>query len=71
MEWNYNMNECPLDTVVCLLSKDDNILLPEQEFVGTITSNGKFIIRGKCYFGNPDYFYRSAIVAWKTIETNQ
>ena len=65
MDWNYDMDSCPLDTKVCLLSGDGNILLPQQEFIGTITDNGRFRTRGECYSGDPDYFYRSAIVAWK------
>ncbi len=68
MEWNYDMESCPLDTKVCLLSGDGNLLLPQQEFVGTITHNGRFRTRGECYSGDPDYFYRSSIVAWKECE---
>lgn len=64
-EWNYDMESCPLDTKVCLLSSDDSLLLPQREYVGTITFNGRFKTRGECYEGDPDYFYRSAIVAWK------
>ena len=64
-DWNYNMDYCPLDTKVRLLSSDDCMLLPQMEFVGTLTDNGNYITRGKCYKGDPDYFYRSKIVAWK------
>lgn len=35
--WNYNMDECPLDTCVHLLSDNKDILLPQMDFVGTIT----------------------------------
>ena len=66
--WNYDMDSCPLDTKVYLLSSNDCFLLPQREYVGTITHNGKFKTRGECYSGNPDYFYRSAIVAWKPFE---
>ena len=59
------MDSCPLDTKVRLLSSDDCMLLPQMEFVGTLTDNGNYITRGKCYKGDPDYFYRSKIVAWK------
>lgn len=65
MEWNYNMESCPIDTRVCLLTADDCPLLLQQEFVGTLTFNGRFITRGECYSGDPDHFYRSKIVAWK------
>lgn len=63
--WNYDIDSCPLNTKVRLLSADNCLLLPQMEFVGTLTDNGRFITRGKCYEGDPDYFYRSVIVAWK------
>ena len=66
MGWNYNLNEAPIDTPIQLLSGDDCLLLPQQEFVGTITyGNKNELVRGECLVGDPDYFYRSAIVAWK------
>lgn len=64
-DWNYDMESCPLDTKVRLLSGDDCFLLPQQEYVGTITFNGRFKTRGKCYEGDADYFYRSKMIAWK------
>ena len=67
-DWNYDMESCPLDTKVHLLSSDDCFLLPQREYVGTITHNGRFKTRGECYSGDPDYFYRSEIVAWKPFE---
>ena len=67
-DWNYDMESCPLDTKVHLLSSDDCFLLPQREYVGTITHNGRFKTRGECYSGDPDYFYRSSIVAWKPFE---
>ena len=67
-DWNYDMDSCPLDTKVYLLSSNDCFLLPQREYVGTITHNGRFKTRGECYSGDPDYFYRSAIVAWKPFE---
>ncbi len=63
--WNYDMESCPLDTKVRLLSTDVSLFLPQREYVGTITFNGRFKTRGELYDGDPDYFYRSAIVAWK------
>ena len=66
-EWNYNMVEAPLNTAIKLLSADDCLLLPQMEYVGTIIDNGRYRTRGECIEGNPDYFYRSAIVAWKPI----
>ena len=67
-DWNYDMESCPLDTKVYLLSSDDCLLLPQREYVGTVTDNGRFKTRGECYSGDPDYFCRSAIVAWKPFE---
>ncbi len=65
MDWNYDMDSCPLDTKVFLLSANDNLLLPQREFVGTLTRKGHSVTRGKCFSGDPEYFYRSKIVAWE------
>ena len=66
MEWNYNLNEAPIDTPIQLLSANDCILLPQKIFIGTITYNHKGeLTRGECLVGEPDYFYRSEIVAWR------
>ena len=68
MKWNYDMNLCPLNTKVKLLSSDDCLLLPRREYIGEIINNGRYLTRGKLYSGDPEYFYRSAIVAWKVLE---
>ena len=69
MEWNYNLNEAPIDTPIQLLSRNDSPILPQQEFVGTITyGHRNELVKGECLVGNPDYFYRSAIIAWKEIK---
>lgn len=65
MDWNYDMDSCPLDAKVFLLSANDSLLLPQREFVGTLTRNGYSVRRGECFSGDPEYFYRSKIVAWK------
>lgn len=65
MDWNYDMDSCPLDTKVFLLSANDNLLLPQREFVGTLMCKGHSVTIGKCFSGDPEYFYRSKIVAWK------
>ena len=65
MDWIYDMDSCPLDTKVFLLSANDNLLLPQREFVGTLMCKGHSVTRGKCFSGDPEYFYRSKIVAWK------
>lgn len=67
MAWNYDMDSCPLDTEVRLLSEAGNPLLPQHAFIGTITHNG----RGICRAGDPDYFYRSKLVAWQPIYKNE
>lgn len=67
MEWNYNMKEAPLETPIRLLSDDDCFLLPQREYVGTIIDNGTYLTRGECIEGDPEYFHRSAIVAWKPL----
>ncbi len=66
-EWNYDLESCPLNTKVQLLSASDCLLLPQMKFVGTIISNGRFKTRGECFEGNPEYFYRSEIIAWKNL----
>lgn len=33
MKWNYDMNLCPLNTKVKLLSSDDCLLLPRREYI--------------------------------------
>ncbi len=67
MDWNYDIESCPLDTKVCLLSAECP-LLPQMEYIGTITFNGRFKVKGECFSGDPDCFYRSAIVAWKQCQ---
>lgn len=65
--WNYNMNQCPLNTRVKLLSENDFPILPQMEFEGTIIRNNEYLTRGKCLVGDPDYFYRSKIIAFQLI----
>ena len=68
-QWNYNMEEAPLDTQIELLSANDCFLLPQTKYVGTIVDNGRYRTRGECIKGDPDYFYRSSIVAWRPISS--
>lgn len=63
MKWSYDMNICPLNTKIRLLSSDDCLLLPQREYIGEIVDNGEYRTRGKLYSGDPDCFYRSAIIA--------
>lgn len=71
MSWNYDMDTCPLNTKVRLLSGDGSLFLPQREYIGEIVHNGRYRTRGRCYSGDPDYFYRSAIIAWKPLEEGQ
>lgn len=68
MEWNYDFEKIPLNIPVKLLSSDDCFLLPQMEYVGTVENNGSNLVRGKCIIGDHEYFYRSAIIAWKFLE---
>jgi len=66
--WNYNLEEAPLDTPIELLSSNDCFLLPQMKYIGTIISNGRGDrVRGNCIEGDPDYFYRSDLIAWRSI----
>lgn len=62
--WNYDMEKCPLNKKVFLLSDDDFPVLPQGIYIGTIIDNGKYKTRGECFMGDPDCFYRSKIIAW-------
>ena len=70
-EWNYNMNEVPLGTPLKLLSRNDDFLMPQREYVGTMIHDGIFPTHGECIEGNPDHFYRSIMVAWKRLEESE
>lgn len=63
MRWNYNMNECPLDTPICLLS-EDGFLFPQQQFIGILRKKNNQLCKGECIKGNAKYFYISKLVAW-------
>lgn len=36
MSWNYDMDTCPLNTKVRLLSGDGSLFLPQREYIGEI-----------------------------------
>lgn len=67
MDWNYDMDSCPLDTKVFLLSASDNLLLPQREFVGTLTCKGHSVRRGKCFSGCPEYFTEVKLLRGRNI----
>ena len=62
MKWNYNMNSCPIDTRVKLLSENKR-----NTFEGTITlsHDGKYKVKGNIFVGNGDYFYKLGLLAWR------
>lgn len=64
LEWDYDMEKCPQNQKVFLLSDDEFPILPQNIYVGTIIDNGRFKTRGECFMGDRDYFYRSKIIAW-------
>ena len=64
MKWNYNMNSCPIDTRVKLLSENKR-----NTFEGTITYNGKYRVRGYLFCGDCDVFNKLGIIAWKECNT--
>ena len=69
--WIYDMENCPLDTKIYLLSANDSPVLPQQVFVGTVTKDGSYKSVGECFQGDPDYFYRSKIIAWQFFYEDQ
>ena len=66
MKWNYNMNSCPIDTRVKLLSENKR-----NTFEGTIilSHDGKYKVKGNVFVGDGDYFYKLGIIAWKECNT--
>ena len=71
-EWNYDIGSVPHDTPVELLSSDDCLLLPQRKYVGTVIrckrEDGTFDALGECIEGDPDYFFRSQMIAWRPIQ---
>lgn len=69
--WNYNLESCPLNTIVWLLSENDYPILPQNIYLGSITRSLQgFLTRGECYIGDKDLFYRSKIIAWTSIDNS-
>ena len=62
MKWNYNMNSCPIDTRVKLLSENKR-----NTFEGTIilSHDGKYKVKGNVFVGDGDYFYKLGLLAWR------
>ena len=52
----------PLDTPVYLISSSHRI------YIGTIIKIHEIYYRGDCLKGDPDMFYREAIVDWAYLE---
>ena len=71
MDWNYDLNKCPKDPPVWLLSDDDFPVLPQNEYLGTIIDSKQgYLTKGECFYGDPDYFYISKIIAWREVDWN-
>ena len=70
--WRTDIQNCPLNKRIhflCNYSGNGTLL----EFVGTLTLNPytSQITRGECFEGDPDLFYRSAIVYWAEYRTDE
>ena len=54
---------------------DEKILLIDEyhrQYIGTITFDSSGVrVRGECYSGDPDSFYRNAIVNWAYLDEKQ
>lgn len=71
--WRRDIQNCPLNKRVhflCDLSGTGSTL---YEIIGTLTTNpyNGTIIRGECIEGDPDIFYRSAIIMWACYNTDE
>lgn len=55
---DYTLECAPLDTPIYLIDHQHRI------YIGTFTKVNEKVCRGKCIEGDPEYFYRNAIVAW-------
>jgi len=62
------MSTCPLNEPVLLLC---DLMMFNQEIVGTIDLYKGTRIRGECIKGDPEYFYRSAIIGWKPLQEEE
>lgn len=64
--WVYQIEQCPLNKRIHFLCGFGDV--PTYEIVGTLTTNpyNGTIIRGECLEGDPDIWYRAAIMAWAT-----
>ena len=71
--WRKDIQNCPLNKRIhflCDLYGTGNTL---YEMVGTLTTNpyNGTINRGLCLEGDPDIFYRSAIIMWAYYATDE
>ena len=70
--WRRDIENCPINKRIHFLC-DYSGTGTLHEIVGTLTINNYTgtISRGLCLEGDPEIFYRSAIVAWATYVTNE
>lgn len=69
-KYHYNICQCPINKEVYFLCRYGNAV---YEIIGTLTtdSHNGTIIRGKCINGDPEIFYRSALIAWTECIINE
>lgn len=69
--WRKDVQNCPLNKRVHFLCDLSGGNL--YEIIGTLTTNpyNGTIIRGECIEGDPDIFYRSAIIMWAYYSTDE
>ena len=60
-----NFENAPLNTPIYLISRSHHL------YIGTITIANGIYYRGECLKGDPDSFYREAIVDWAYLEKNE
>ena len=70
--WRKDIENCPINKRIhflCDYSGSGNL----HEIVGTLAINSYngTVTRGLCLEGDPEIFYRSAIIAWATYVTDE
>ena len=71
--WRNDIQNCPLNKRVHFLCDYSGNGMTLHEIVGTLTTNpyDGTINRGLCLEGDPDIFYRSAIIMWACYATDE
>ena len=71
--WRRDIQNCPINKRVhflCDLNGNGNTL---YEIIGTLAINpyNGIVTRGQCLEGDPDIFYKSAVVMWACYNTDE